>query len=127
MEYMKIMDELKVDETKEVFYKDLGDSLLIQALGNSPKTKIIDIFLSNPYFDFNKEELVRELGMSKQTLYKYLGELEELAIVKNSRQIGRAVMYRINLEHTVVKHLNSMINDLSLQISESEIAEMWLE
>ena len=117
------MDGLKVDETKEVFYKDLGDSLLIQALGNSPKTKIMDIFLSNPYFDFNKEELVRELGMSKQTLYKYLGELEELEIVKNSRQIGRAVMYRINPEHTVVKHLNNMINDLSLQISESEIAD----
>jgi len=123
MENLKIMDGLKVDETKEVFYKDLGDSLLIQALGNSPKTKIMDIFLSNPYFDFNKEELVRELGMSKQTLYKYLGELEELEIVKNSRQIGRAVMYRINPEHTVVKHLNNMINDLSLQISESEIAD----
>ncbi|MCR6669699.1 MAG: winged helix-turn-helix domain-containing protein, partial [archaeon YNP-WB-040] len=88
--------------SEEVKYKDLGDSLLIKALGNSPKIRIIDIFLTNPYFDFSKEELARELGMSKQTLYKNFKDLEELEIVKISRKVGRAVMYKINMEHPLV-------------------------
>jgi DNA-binding transcriptional ArsR family regulator len=107
--------------SEEVKYKDLGDSLLIKALGNSPKIRIIDIFLTNPYFDFSKEELARELGMSKQTLYKNFKDLEELEIVKISRKVGRAVMYKINMEHPLVKRLNEIINEMSLKIAEKEL------
>jgi DNA-binding transcriptional ArsR family regulator len=107
--------------SKEVKYKDLGDSLLIKALGNSPKIRIIDIFLTNPYFDFSKEELARELGMSKQTLYKNFKDLEKLEIVKISRKVGRAVMYKINMEHPLVKRLNEIINEMSPKIAEKEL------
>jgi predicted transcriptional regulator len=109
--------------SEEVKYKDLGDSLLIKALGNSPKIRIIDIFLTNPYFDFSKEELARELGMSKQTLYKNFKDLEELEIVKISRKVGRAVMYKINMEHPLVKGLNEIINEMSLKIAGKRIRE----
>jgi len=108
----------------EVIYKDLGDSLLIKALGYSPKMRIIDIFLTNPYFDFSREELVKELGMSKQTLYKNFKDLEELGIVEVSRRIGRAVMYRINREHPLVKRLDEIVKEMSLQIAEKEADKM---
>jgi len=109
---------------KEVRYKDLGDSLLLKAFGNSPKLRIIDIFLTNPLFDFSKNELVRELGMSKQTLYKYFKDLEELGMVKVTRKIGRANLYRINLENPMIKMLNEYETQLSLQIAEQEKAKM---
>ena len=112
--YVGHMDE-------EVRYKDLGDSLLIKAFGYSPKLRIIDIFLDNPYFDFSREELVKELGMSKQTLYKNFKDLEELGIVKVSRRIGRAVMYKINREHPLVKRLDEIINEMSLLVAEQEL------
>jgi len=73
-------------------YKDLGETLLVKMFGYSPKLRILDIFMDNPYFDFSKSELVKELGMSKQTLYKNFKDLEDLGIVKVSRNIGRAVM-----------------------------------
>ncbi|MBC7091036.1 MAG: winged helix-turn-helix transcriptional regulator [Nitrososphaeria archaeon] len=105
---------------KEVRYKDMGDSILIKAFGYSPKLRILDIFLTNPYLDFSKEELVRELGMSKQTLYKNFKDLVELGVIKVSRNIGRATMYRINREHPLVKRLDEIINEISLQIAEEE-------
>jgi len=101
-------------------YKDTGISLLIKVFGSSPKLKIIDIFLTNPYFDFSKEELAKELGMSKQTLYKNFKDLEELGIVKVSRKIGRATMYKLNREHPLVKEINNLINQISLKIAETE-------
>ncbi|RJS75583.1 ArsR family transcriptional regulator [Methanophagales archaeon] len=100
----------------EVRYSDTGQSLLIKALGYSPKLRIIDIFLTNPFFDFSKEELARELGMSKQTLYKNFYDLEELGIVMISRKIGRATLYKINKHHPLIKSLNEMITEMSLQI-----------
>lgn len=103
-----------------VRYRDTGDSLLLKAFGYSPKLRIIDIFLTNPYFDFDKEELAKELGMSKQTIYKNFKELEELGIVKLSRTIGRAAMYRIDRSHPLVKCLNESVNETSFQIAKRE-------
>lgn len=109
---------------EEVRYKDLGESLLLKAFGHSPKLRVIDIFLTNPLFDFSKNELVKELGMSKQTLYKCFKDLEELGMVKVSRKIGRANLYKINLENPMVKMLNEYVTQLSLQIAEQEKAKM---
>jgi len=89
--------------------------------GYSPKIRILDIFMDNPYFDFSKSELVKELGMSKQTLYKNFKDFEKLGIVKVSRNIGRATMYRINMDHPLVKMLNEIVNEVSLQIAEQEM------
>lgn len=104
----------------EVRYKDLGETILIKMFGYSPKLRILDIFMDNPYFDFSKSEVIRELGMSKQTFYKNFKDLEELGIVKISRNIGRATMYRINTEHPLVKRLNEIITEISLQIADQK-------
>jgi len=108
----------------EVMHKDLGETLLIRMFGDSPKLRMLDIFLDNPYFDFSKSEVIRELGMSKQTFYKYFNDLEDLGIVKPTRRIGRATLYRINKEHPLVKKLNEIINEVSLQIAEQEAEKM---
>lgn len=109
---------------KAVRYKDLGDSLLLKAFGYTPKLRIMDIFMTNPYFDFNKSELVKELGMSKQTLYKNFVDLEELGVVKVSRKIGRAMLYKINMQHPLVKRLYDMVTQTSLKIAEEEMEKM---
>lgn len=106
---------------KDAAYKDLGSSLIVKALGYSSKIRIIDILITNPYFDFSREELVKELGMSKQTLYKNFSDLEELGIVKVSRKIGRATMYTINRNHPLVKRLNGIVKEMSLQIAKQEL------
>ena len=106
---------------KEILYSQIGDSILLKAFGYSPKLRIIDIFLTSQFFDFSKEELARELSMSKQTVYKNFKDLEELGVVEYSRKIGRAVMYKLNRQHPVVRKLDEMTNEISLQIAEKEM------
>jgi len=60
------------------------------------------------------------VGGSWQTLYRNISELEELGVIVVSRKVGRAVMYRLNRENPVVKALNNLVNQLSLQIAERE-------
>ena len=108
----------------DVRYKDLGETLLIKMFGDSPKLKILDFFMDNPYFDFTKTEVIKELGMSKQTFYKYFKDLEDLGIVKPTRRIGRATLYKINNDHPLVKKLNEIITEVSLQIAEQEAEKM---
>jgi len=102
---------------EELYTRKEYESVVIKTLGNSPKLRIVDFFLDNPMFDFTKKEVIEALGMSKQTFYKYFPELEEYEIVKVSRRIGRARLYRINLEHPLVSMLREYEKKVSLQIS----------
>lgn len=105
---------------RRVKYAEMGGSLLLKAFGYTPKLRIMDIFLTNSYFDFTKEELARELAMSKQTLYKNFKDLEELGVVVTTRKIGRATLYRIDKSHPLVKQLNRMTFETSKRIAEEE-------
>jgi len=107
---------------EELYAKKEYESILIKTLGDSPKLRIIDFFLDNPLFDFTKKEVVEALGMSKQTFYKYFPDLEKYGIVKVSRKIGRAKLYKINLEHPLVEMLREYEKKISLQIAEKEAA-----
>jgi AraC-like DNA-binding protein len=88
--------------------------------GRPPKLRIIDFFLDNPLFDFTKKEVIEALGMSKQTFYKYFEDIEKYGIVKVSRKMGRAKLYRINLEHPLVSMLREYETKVSMQIAEEE-------
>jgi len=105
----------------EVLYKDTGGSVFLVLVGRSPKARELDLFLAAPYFDFSREEVARELGMSKHTVYRVVRELEELGVLRVSRKVGRAVMYRLNRESPVVKKLEELVYELSRQIAEEEL------
>ncbi|MFQ6063777.1 MAG: winged helix-turn-helix domain-containing protein [Methanosarcinales archaeon] len=91
------------------------ESLLIKALGNSPKIRIIDFFLDNKIFDFSKKEIIEGVGMSKTTFYKYFNELEELEMVKVSRTFGRTKLYELNKKNPIVKKLMEIDQKLMLE------------
>ena len=105
---------------EELYTKKEYRSILLKTLGDSPKLRIIDFFLDNPLFDFTKKEVIEALGMSKQTFYKYFPEIEEYGIVVVSRKIGRAKLYKINLEHPLAIMLREYETKVSLQIAEQE-------
>lgn len=99
-------------------------SLLTKALGESPKLRILDYLLDYKLNDFTKKEIVEALGMSKLTFYKYFKDLVELGLVTPSRKIGRATLYKINLENPIVKMLIDCETKLSLQIAEQEAEKL---
>jgi len=96
------------------------DSLLVRALGSSPKLRILDYLLDYKLNDFTKKEIVEALGMSKLTFYKYFKDLIELGLVMPTRRIGRATLHKINLHNPIVKMLIEYETKLSLQIAEQQ-------
>jgi DNA-binding transcriptional ArsR family regulator len=92
-----------------------GKSILLEIFGEAPEVRLIDFFMDNPLFDFTKREIVEELGMNKRTLYRVLPKLEGEGIAVVSRRIGRAKLYRINLESPIVKCLRGIERAHSLR------------
>ena len=46
-------------------------TLLLKFLGASPRLSIIGFFLDNSLCNYSKNEIVRDLGMGRVTLFKY--------------------------------------------------------
>jgi len=109
---------------EELYAKREYQSILLKTLGNSPKLRIIDFFLDNPFFDFTKKEIIEALGMSKQTFYKYFSDIEKYEIVVVSRRIGRAKLYKLNPKHPLVTMLREYERKVSLRMAEREVEKL---
>ena len=81
------------------------ETLLLKYLGASPTLRIIDFFLDNPLSDYSKNEITRELAMSRATFFKYWKQLEKSGALRMTRKIGRATMYKLDTTNDVVGQL----------------------
>jgi len=101
-------------------YKEQRESVILTLFGSSPKTRILDLFLDNPLFEFTRNEIVEALGMAKTTLYSTLPGLEEARVIVETRQIGKASLYRLNNKSPVVQGLRDLIRSYARAITQNE-------
>jgi hypothetical protein len=82
-----------------------NETLVLRFLGTSPILRIVDFFLDNPLSDYSKNEIAKNLAMSRVTFFKYWEELEKSGALTVSRKIGRATLYELDRSNDVVKQL----------------------
>ena len=89
--------------------------------GRTPQTRIIDLFMDNPLFEFSRMEMIKALGMAKITMYRTLPSIEAAGIIRPTRKIGKTQMYRLNPESSSVRHLRGIIREISMRTAEREL------
>jgi hypothetical protein len=106
---------------KETYSAD--ETLLLKYLGQSPTLRIIDFFLDNPLSDYSKNEVSKNLAMSRATFFKYWKELEKTDTLTTTRKIGRAKMYKLDRANAIVKQLISLDMAISRKAMEKQAEE----
>jgi len=96
------------------------DPLIATVFGYSPQMRILNYLLDFPTNDFTKKEIIQALGMSKQAFYKYFDNLEETGMVKVSRAIGRAKLYKVDRHNPMIKTIIEFERKFSMQIAEQQ-------
>ncbi len=99
----------------------MSETLLVKCLRGSPALRIVDFFLDNRLFDYTKDEIIENLDMGRATLFKYWGDLERFGIVKITRKIGKAKLYKLNEENEIVQKLILLDKVLCRQTMEESI------
>jgi len=83
----------------------MNKSLLVEFLGDSPLTRIIDFIIDNRPFDASKTDIANMSGVSKAALFNNWWRLEKYGLVKISRQYGNTKLYKLNSESPIAKQL----------------------
>jgi DNA-binding GntR family transcriptional regulator len=82
-------------------------SPLCLSLGDTPSLQLISFLLAHRDFDYSKTELAKNLGLSRQTIYKALEPLVNFKLVVESRKIGNTTLYKLNLNSKSVKTIQT--------------------
>lgn len=93
-------------------------SLLTETLGDYPMIRVIDFLLENRIFDYSKAEIAKGANVSRTTLDAIWKRLIETGIIKETRNIGRATLYRFNKDSMISKILIEMDFVISKQYAE---------
>jgi hypothetical protein len=75
----------------------------LEIFGDSPILKVLDFLIVNEDFDYSMTDIATLSGVGYSTLKLFWGKLEENDIIVNTRTVGKAKMYRLNLANLVIK------------------------
>ncbi len=91
--------------------------------GDSPIIRVIDFFLDHREFDYSLTEIAKGAGVGWVTLHQFWKELVRLGLVKRTRRIGRAELYRLNEASPIVKKLSEVDLAVSKVFAKRELAK----
>ena len=78
-------------------------TIFLRIFGDSPVLRVLDFLVVNEDFDYSMTDVARLSGVGYATLKLFWGTLEKNGVVTNTRSVGKAKMYRLNLASPVVK------------------------
>ena len=104
----------------EDLYSKEHESILLQLFGRTATLRLIDFFLDNPQNDYTRTEIMEALGMAKPTIREKLPDLERFGMIKMTRKIGKAKLYQLDPENSIVRCLRKIELEVSTLMARME-------
>lgn|SRR3989338_4527212 len=95
----------------------------LQVFGNSPMLRVMDFLIVNEDFDYSMTDIASKSGIGYSTLKLFWKSMETNNIVKNTRIVGKAKMYRLNFSNPVVKKFRDFYWETTKQAVREEMKE----
>ena len=90
------------------------ESIFLENVGDNPRMRILQYLIEGRNFDYTLTDMLNA-GVSWGTLNTLIPKLLELKMIIITRKIGRATLYKINNDNTVIKQLIELYDKLILE------------
>ena len=85
---------------------NMGKSAFVRIFGVSPFIKTIDFFLcEGRTWEYTITDVSKHTKIARATLYKIFERLLKLRLIKKTKKVGTAQLYRLNEDEPFVKTL----------------------
>ena len=100
------------------------ESIFLENVGDSPRMRVLQYFIEGNDFDYTLTDLLNA-GVSWGTLNALIPQLVKLEIIVKTRKVGRATLYKINLNNQAAKQLAGLYDTLiKQQLEKMQEAEL---
>ena len=83
--------------------------------GNTPKIKVLEFLIEGRELDYSISDIAEGAGIGRTTLFRIWNDFIELGIVKHTRDIGNAKLYKLNLANPFVKKMVDLFDTLVIE------------
>jgi predicted MarR family transcription regulator len=97
--------------------------IFVRTFGNSPVIKVLNFLLQGRGLDYSMSDVARNSDISWTTLNRIWEGMEKTGLIRNTRKIGKAKLYRLNTGNEAVKRLIDLHNQLLIQETENYFAK----
>ena len=80
-------------------------SIFVEFMGDTPLVRIVDFLIEKRPFETTKEEIIKETGAARNSLFNVWKKLEKFEIVLRTRSIGKSDLFVLNDKSEIVKQL----------------------
>ncbi len=101
-------------ETKTIF---------LQIFGDNPVLRVMDFLILNEHFDHSMTDIASESGIGYSTLKLFWQNLEKNKIVKNTRTVGKAKMYKLNFDNPIIKKFREFYWETTKRVTHERLKE----
>ncbi len=78
-------------------------TVFLEIFGDSPILKVLDFLVVNEDFDYSMTDIARLSEVGYSTLKLFWGKMEKQGIITNTRTVGKAKMYKLNVANPLVR------------------------
>ena len=91
------------------------ETIFTKAVGNTPKIKVLEFLIEGRELDYSISDIAEGAGIGRTTLFRIWNDFIELGIVKNTRNIGNAKLYKLNMSNAFVKKMVDLFDTLVIE------------
>ena len=94
-----------------------------ETLGDTPVIRVLDFLIEGRGLDYSLSDIAKNSSIGWTTLHRIWGKLLKNGIVKPTREIGRAKLFKLNEENLAVKELIRLYDTLLHQHTEKHLSK----
>ena len=91
------------------------ETIFTRAIGNTPKIKVLEFLIEGRELDYSISDIAEGAGIGRTTLLRIWDDFVELGIVKNTRNIGNAKLYKLNITSPFVRKFVDLFDTLVIE------------
>ena len=91
------------------------ETIFTKAIGNTPKIKVLEFLIEGRELDYSISDIAEGAEIGRTTLFRIWNDFIELGIVKPTRVIGNAKLYKLNLGNSFVKKMIDLFDTLVIE------------
>lgn len=80
-------------------------SLFRSVIGDTPKTRVLEFLIEGRELDYSLSDIAEGAEIGRTTLFRIWDDFVKSNIVKHTRDIGNAKLYKLNLGNVYVRKL----------------------
>lgn len=94
-----------------------------EALGDTPVIRVLDFLIEGRGLDYSLSDIAENSNIGWTTLHRIWDKMLKLGLVKPTREIGRAKLFKLNEGNPAVKELIRLYDTLLYQQTEKHLSK----